>query len=181
MNRLFLCLLLLCMFACDQTFGPPKDVLSEKTMISIMADLHVAEAKVKGLGVSQDSARNLFSIYEIQILDKHNVTPEKYLHSYQYYLDNHRLMTRVHQATLDTLIARQEKLESMPDSLYQLHKASRIFAPAEEEPAKADSVQNNESPADSGELILPQPVLQEEKTARPKRRKLTRQEQERQE
>jgi hypothetical protein len=181
MNRLFLCLLVLCTFACDQTLGPPKNVLPEKKMVSIMADLHVAEAKVKALGVSQDSARSLFSIYEIQILDKHNVSPDKYLHSYQYYLDNHRLMTRVHQATLDTLIERQRKLEILPDSVYAKISEARKNAVAKEEPAKADSVQNNVAPADSGELITPKPVLIDELKKRPRRRILNTQEQERQE
>lgn len=115
MNRLFLCLLTFSIFACDNTLGPPKGVLPEKKMVSVLVDLQVAEAKVKNLRISSDSARHVFSLYELMIFDKQNVTPEKYLHSYEYYLDNHRLMSRVHQAVLDTLSARQIKAENTPE------------------------------------------------------------------
>lgn len=80
----------------------------------MLVDLQVAESKIKTLRISSDSARHVFSIYEVQIFDKHNVTQEDYLRSYEYYLDNHRLMSRVHQAVLDTLLARQQKVENMP-------------------------------------------------------------------
>ncbi|AHM59528.1 hypothetical protein D770_06325 [Flammeovirgaceae bacterium 311] len=159
------------MFSCDKTLGPPKNVLSERKMVSIMADLHVAEARVKAQSVSQDSARHLYSIYELQILDKHNVSPEKYLHSYQYYLDNHRLMTRVHQATLDTLTERQRKLEAMPDSLFDRPKPVQEVSSLQEEPVAADSVQNNATPADTSELITPVPMLEEDINALKRRRK----------
>ncbi len=114
MNKLFLYLLIFCMFACDNTMGPPKGILSERKMVDIMVDLLVAESQVKTLRVSSDSVRHLFNIYEVKIFDKHNVTSEKYLRSYEYYLENHRLMSRVHDATLDTLLNRQQKVEAMP-------------------------------------------------------------------
>lgn len=115
MNRLFLCLLALTTFACDNTLGQPEGILPEKKMISMLVDLQVAESKIKTLRISSDSARHVFSIYEVQILDKHNVTQEDYLRSYEYYLENHRLMSRVHQAVLDTLLARQRKVDNMPE------------------------------------------------------------------
>lgn len=114
MNRLFLYLLAFSTFACDNTLGQPEGILPEKKMISMLVDLQVAESKIKTLRISSDSARHVFGIYEVQIFDKHNVTQEDYLRSYEYYLDNHRLMSRVHQAVLDTLLSRQQKVENMP-------------------------------------------------------------------
>jgi hypothetical protein len=105
--------------SCDNTLGPPKDVLPERKMVSLLVELHLAEAKVKNLRVTTDSANQLYSLYELQILDTHNVSQETYLHSYQFYLDNHRLMTRVQDAVLDTLLQRQQKLERMPEPVVE--------------------------------------------------------------
>jgi hypothetical protein len=115
MKRLFLCLMALWFSSCDNTLGPPKGVLPERKMVSLLVELHLAEAKVKNLRVTTDSANQLYSLYELQILDTHNVSQEAYLHSYQFYLENHRLMTRVQEAVLDTLLQRQQKLERMPE------------------------------------------------------------------
>ena len=154
MKRLFLCLLALWVFACDNTLGTPSGIISEKKMVSILTELQVAESKVKNLRVSSDSARHIFSIYELKILNTHNVTPEEYLRSYEYYLENHRLMMRVHQAVLDTLMARQTKVEKMPDipaeTLPVLPKDSipKDSLLQKELPA-VDSVEQNKALADS--------------------------------
>ncbi|EMR02678.1 DUF4296 domain-containing protein [Cesiribacter andamanensis] len=146
MNRLFLCLLALCCFSCDKTLGPPKGVLSERKMVSLLVELHIAEAKVKNLRVTTDSAHQLYNLYELQILDKHNVAQDKYVQSYQYYLENHRLMTRVQDAVLDTLLQRQQKLERMPE-------------PVAEPPATASQAGTALIPSDS----LPQRVRKPQK------------------
>lgn len=138
MNRLFLCLLALTTFACDNTLGQPEGILPEKKMISILVDLQVAESKIKTLRISSDSARHVFSIYEVQILDKHNVTQEDYLRSYEYYLENHRLMSRVHQAVLDTLLARQQKVDNMP---------AEPAKPAEAAPKNSGAIPEKNVPA----------------------------------
>ncbi len=136
MNRLFLCLLSLLTFACDNTLGPPEGILPERKMISILVDLQVAESKIKTLRVSSDSARHIFNIYEVQILDQHNVTADDYLQSYEYYLENHRLMSRVHQAVLDTLLARQTKMENMP-----IEEPKPEIVPPAKKQNKADTLQ----------------------------------------
>lgn len=138
MNRLFLCLLALTTFACDNTLGQPEGILPEKKMISMLVDLQVAESKIKTLRISSDSARHVFSIYEVQIFDKHNVSQEEYLRSYEYYLENHRLMSRVHQAVLDTLLARQQKVENMP---------AEPAKPVVEVPKKSDTLAEKAKPS----------------------------------
>ena len=120
-----------------------------------MADLQLAEAKIKSVAVSPDSARHLYSLYEIQILDKHKVTPEKYVQSYQYYIENHRLMTRVHQAVLDTLLARQTKIESLPDTVLEkriqaLRKRAAVQDTVKKKPSAPDSLQKDTTNVDFG-------------------------------
>lgn len=119
MKKLFLCLLVFSVFSCDSIDSAPKDIVAEQKMVAILSDLQVAESKVKTLRISTDSAKHLFSIYEMKILNEHNVSAEEYLRSYRYYLDNHKLMTRVHQAVLDTLIGREAKASKMPDVLQE--------------------------------------------------------------
>ena len=109
MKNLFLLLsVILLTTACSENADKPENVLSEEELVRIMADMQLAEAKVKNLRVSTDSARQLFSIYELQIFEEWDVTAEQYKESYEYYLSNYELMSDIHTALIDTLSQRQK-------------------------------------------------------------------------
>ncbi|WP_017731815.1 DUF4296 domain-containing protein [Nafulsella turpanensis] len=109
MKNLFLLLLVtLLTTACSNNADKPENVLSQETLVRVMADLQLAEAKVKNLRVSTDSARQLFSIYELQIFEEWNISPEQYTESYEYYLNEYDEMSDIHAALIDTLSRRQK-------------------------------------------------------------------------
>ncbi len=112
MKNLFLlfAVVLVVLSACSSGPEKPKNLLSKETMIQVMADMQLAEAKVKNLRVSTDSARQVYSIYELQILSKRGIGPEQYKASYQYYLDSYDDMSKIHTALIDTLSQRQSQL-----------------------------------------------------------------------
>lgn len=115
MKNLFLLLpVILLTFACSENADKPENVLSQEEMVRIMADMQLAEAKVKNLRVSSDSARHLFSIYELQIFEEWGVTAEQYKESYEYYLSEYDIMSDLHTALIDTIAQRQQKENQQP-------------------------------------------------------------------
>lgn len=96
--------------ACSSKQERPEDLLSKVTMIQLMADMQLAEAKVKNLRVSTDSARQVYSLYEMQLFDKYGISPREYKTSYQYYLDSYDEMRELHTALIDTLNQRQAQI-----------------------------------------------------------------------
>lgn len=111
MKNLFLLLLaVLFITACSKEAEKPDKLLTKETMVRVLADMHVAEAKVKNMRVSTDSARQVYSIYELKIFDQWNITPEEYTRSYEYYLTSYDEMTAMQNALIDTLSRRQQKV-----------------------------------------------------------------------
>ena len=115
MKNLFLLLLVILITnACSENADKPENVLSQEEMVRIMADMQLAEAKVKNLRVSTDSARHLFSIYELQIFEEWGITAEQYKESYEFYLTDYELMSDLHTALIDTLTKRQQAENTQP-------------------------------------------------------------------
>lgn len=108
MKNLFLLFIIMLLgTACSQSSEKPQNLLTKETMVRVMADMQFAEAKVKNMRVSTDSARQVYSIYELSIFDKWNISPGQYTQSYEYYLTKHDEMTAIHAALIDTLGRRQ--------------------------------------------------------------------------
>lgn len=112
MKNLFLlfAVVLIVLSSCSSGSKKPENLLSKETMIQVMADMQLAEAKVKNLRVSTDSARQVYSIYELQILEEREIEPEQYKVSYQYYLNSYEEMQEIHTALIDTLNQRQSQI-----------------------------------------------------------------------
>lgn len=111
MRKIFLLLpLVFLILSCSNEGDKPKDLLPQETMVSIMADMQLAEAKVKNLHLPADSTRELYSLYELSIFEKYEVEPEQYQESFHYYLNEYNEMTAIHNALLDTLNRRQNQI-----------------------------------------------------------------------
>lgn len=111
MKKIFLLLTLLALFfqSCKNDAEKPKDLLPKTSMASLMADMAVAEAKVKNLRLSVDSSRQIYRIYEHNIFKNRGISSERYKVSYQYYLLNYKEMASIHEAVIDTLNRRHVK------------------------------------------------------------------------
>lgn len=110
MKKIFLLLtLVLFALACTKETKKPKNVLSKETMVKIMADMTLAEAKLKNLRLASDTSRKIYQEYEKSIFEKMNVSAEQYQESYQYYLLNFNEMSAMHAAVIDTLDRRHKK------------------------------------------------------------------------
>ena len=111
MRKLFLLLsALVIVLGCSGDGKKPDNLLPKETMVRVLADMQIAEAKVKNLHLPLDSTRKLYALYELSIFEKYNVSSQEYLDSYKYYLENYNEMQAINNALLDTLNSRQNQI-----------------------------------------------------------------------
>lgn len=85
----------------------PDGILTKQQMINFLIDVHLKEAKINTLGVSSDSAKILFSIYQKDLYEKHGFNDSVYQVSHIYYLENPKKMTDIYAAVVDSLSLRE--------------------------------------------------------------------------
>lgn len=112
-SAVFLALLLVSACSSDQP-KDPKGLYSRQKIASVMKDLYILEAKVKELGIPQDSAKVIFKIYEKRIFDKHHVNDSIYKKSFEHYLNDPQALNDIYTILADTL-SLEERLNSASD------------------------------------------------------------------
>ena len=90
----------------------PADLLPEQQMVQILADVHIAEARIENHILYPDTALMVFNKEQKQILAQHGVDEEEFRKTYRYYLDNLGQMDRLYEIILDTLSVREAKLRA---------------------------------------------------------------------
>jgi hypothetical protein len=94
----------------------PKDVLSGEKLIPVLTDIHLAEAmlQIKNLG-RNDSTRNIAYGYYADIFKHHNITPEQFKRSFDFYTSQPELMSALYDSVITQLSTRNLK-HSLPAS-----------------------------------------------------------------
>lgn len=87
----------------------PGDLIAESKMVSILADIHLAESQVESTISYPDTALMVFTTLENAIWEKHGVSGEEFRKTYNYYADNIPAMDKLYETVVDTLIAREAK------------------------------------------------------------------------
>lgn len=102
--------LALCLSACDSEEKPPADLLSEEKMAAILADIHVAEARVTNMQLrSLDSSVLVFEQLQQQIWKKHQVDTSLYHKSYTFYTTHPAYLTEIYDKVEKKLEVREKK------------------------------------------------------------------------
>ena len=102
-NRFIPLLLLLLSLACTSN-STPQGVLDEDLMVSILAEIQLAEGKVSSLPISYDSSQVLYNLLERDIFSKHGVTDSVFITSMEYYLEDAEKMDRMYARVIDSLV-----------------------------------------------------------------------------
>ncbi|MCE2776915.1 MAG: DUF4296 domain-containing protein [Algoriphagus sp.] len=102
-NRFIPLLLLLLSLACTSN-STPQGVLEEDLMVSILAEIQLAEGKVSSLPISYDSSQVLYNLLERDIFSKHGVTDSVFITSMEYYLEDAEKMDRMYARVIDSLV-----------------------------------------------------------------------------
>lgn len=118
-NIVFL-LLVVAFFSCDkEVYKKPKNLISEKEMVDIMVDLHIAEATYHKFRYTKDnwiSEVSSASFYH-SILDKYKVSQSNFEESYLYYVSRPKKYNKLYSAVTDKLNAKEESYNSKKHDL----------------------------------------------------------------
>ncbi len=79
-------------------------------MITLLADLHLLEARVENSRLSPDSARALYLINKKILFGKRIVTDSAFQRSYRYYGIHAKDLDDIYGAVIDTLGKREARL-----------------------------------------------------------------------
>ena len=74
----------------------PSHIIKKEQMAEILADMQLADAGVTNEGLNQDSAMILRARFYYAILDKHDVTNEKFKESMDFYMTKPVLLQEVY-------------------------------------------------------------------------------------
>ena len=85
--------------------------MSKAKIIPLLADLHELEARVESSRVNPDSARALFLAQQKVLLWRYEVSDSAFHRSYRYYSVHGKDLHDIYAAVIDTLTARQHKLD----------------------------------------------------------------------
>ncbi len=109
--------LLVLVLACSKQDKAPKEIIGKSEMASILADIHLAEAKVATMGLkSLDSSVMVFAKLQKEIWQKYNVDTARYNQSYRYYVARPEVFAGIYEkvsARLDsTVVADSSHIET---------------------------------------------------------------------
>ena len=93
----------------------PEDVMSKEQMVAVMIDVQIAQTRVNNLRVKNDSAQKAYDHYQSYLLEEHTVSDSSFYTSLQYYLNRPDDLNDIHEAILDTLNFRLQKIEAQED------------------------------------------------------------------
>ena len=133
MKRIFCILSLALLASCGQQDAKtPKNLLPEQKLVQILADVHVAEARIENRIVYPDTAMMLYGLEQQRILEAHGVEEQLFRDTYRYYLSDIKKMDRLYEIILDTLSVREAKLRAgreAPPSMSNDMPAPKIAPP----------------------------------------------------
>jgi Domain of unknown function (DUF4296) len=104
-KKIFLLLgIILVITACKEAEKVPANVIDEKTMSQILADIHVIEAKASRLSFqAYDSTKVAYNELERRVMVKYKIDTGRYKASYKYYVASPETMIRIYDETLKIL------------------------------------------------------------------------------
>jgi 3-hydroxyacyl-CoA dehydrogenase len=107
MQRLLIFFLLLT--GCIRDEQAPPHVLPKEQIVSILIDIHIAEAKANRMSLrSYDSTQAYYKKLERDIFKKHQVDTAVYRKSFTYYMDHMKLMDEIYTAVVDSLNVKEK-------------------------------------------------------------------------
>ncbi len=99
-------------FGCEKKNTPirPDGLLNSETMIAILKDVYITEARVAAMGLHYDSSQYVFDLVNDDILQEHGATDSLYLLSMDYYFEHPDELRFIFEAVVDSLSLQERKM-----------------------------------------------------------------------
>jgi len=106
--------------SCNSDKKPPG-VLTKQELVDFLVEMYVAEARVTGFSIIEDSSRKLFQPFEESLLQKSGISDSLMKITYRYYIEHPMELEEVYDVVIDTLSLREQK-EGLKTNLTPLPK-----------------------------------------------------------
>jgi len=113
--------------ACKRETRPPG-VLSPDEFSKVLVEVYLAEARINSTVMQRDSAIKLFIPYEEKLFQQLGLPDSVMRKTYQYYVDNPKMLEKIYDSVIDTLNLREKKLRAKSGSK-PTEKENRISKP----------------------------------------------------
>ncbi len=104
---------LLLLAACSADAGAPPappDLLLPGSLVPLLADLHVAEARAQHAARAADTIQALYQRQEMAVFQRRHVTARQFSASYAYYAARPAELEAIYATLTDTLAMRQVRV-----------------------------------------------------------------------
>ena len=108
MKKFFLLINVIVALGCESTILR-QDILPSETMVELLVDIHILEARVDKLRLTKDSAHAVYNTLELEIFEKNKVDKKEYEKSYQYYLSDPKTLDKIYAIVVDSLNVIQKR------------------------------------------------------------------------
>jgi len=114
-RRLLILCPLLAMLACSEDEKRPDDLIPEDKMAQILADIHIAEARVTNLQLrSLDSSVTVYEELQQKIWKKYKVDTLLYRKSYSFYTSHPAYLAEIYEQVEKEIENREKKKQIKP-------------------------------------------------------------------
>lgn len=103
--------LLLGAFGCAKE-GKPRGLLTKEQMVTLMADMYLAEQKLSTVGVPRDSVILIMNEMSTLIFEKSGTADSVFRMSFDYYLQHPVEMEEIYTVLIDSLNLREQRMIS---------------------------------------------------------------------
>lgn len=103
MKLQYLIIIFILFIACNQTDKIPSDIYNREQMALIMKDIYVLEFKVPELYLEEDSAKEVYNIFEKKLFEDKGYDSLKYRKSLEYYLNHPEHLEEIYTIIADSL------------------------------------------------------------------------------
>lgn len=76
-------------------------------MTAILVDIHVAESRVENMGLPHDTGTVYYQKLQQDIFKKHQVKPDAFYKSYDYYVTNVSELDKIYEKVVDSLSVKE--------------------------------------------------------------------------
>lgn len=93
------------LFGCKNT---PEGILDKEKMVAVYTDIHIAEGRLRTVGIFADSAKLMAPVLYDEVYRTHQISREEFIKSYNYYQAN----PKEFEAIVDRVLEELSKKES---------------------------------------------------------------------
>lgn len=125
-----LAVLLLALPACQTPEDAPRpaELVPKEKIVPLLADIHELEARIESSRLAPDSARALFLAQQKNLLWKREISDSAFYRSYRYYSIHGKDLHDIYGGVIDTLTARQHRLDPAAAARDSVEAANRKWA-----------------------------------------------------